>query len=149
MKKSAMLTAAALLWTAGATAQVMKTENGKTTVNTTTLGTNVRGFRGPTPLEVTFKDNKIVSVEALTNQETPSYFERVKKEMLSRFAGLTAKKAAKNSVDGVTGATLSSDAVRENVKLAAEYYTQNKSGSKKKSADAYTGASQQTSGNKK
>ena len=36
------------------------------------------------------------------------------------------KKAVKMKVDGVTGATMSSDAVKENVKKGLEYYQKNK-----------------------
>ncbi len=141
MKKTFSIAVLAVLMSAGISAQVMTTENGKTVVNTTSLGKSIQGFRGPTPLKVTFQNSKIVSVEALNNDETPQYFERVKKEMLSRFVGLTAKKMAKSTVDGVSGATYSSNAVRENVKLAAEYYIKNKS--QRSRSDVNTGASVQ------
>jgi electron transport complex protein RnfG len=39
---------------------------------------------------------------------------------------MTVKKALKADVDGVTGATYSSDAVKENVKRGLQYYQKNK-----------------------
>ena len=39
---------------------------------------------------------------------------------------MTVKNAKTKEVDGRTGATYSSDAVKKNVKLAVEYYEKNK-----------------------
>jgi len=46
--------------------------------------------------------------------------------MFPKYQGLTVKKALSAPVDGVTGATLSSKAVRENVKRGLEYYLKEK-----------------------
>ena len=46
--------------------------------------------------------------------------------MLPKWKGMTVKKALSSEVDAVTGATLSSNAVRENVKRGLEYYQKNK-----------------------
>ena len=69
---------------------------------------------------------KVEKVEALKNQETPKYFAQVKNAILSKWNGQKVAKAAKMKVDGVTGATMSSDAVKENVKRGLEYYQKNK-----------------------
>lgn len=106
---------------------VMRKQNdGTYVVNTSSLCANVRGFKGATPLEVHFKGNKIVKVVALANRETPRYFQKVKSELLAKWNGMTASKAAKADVDGVTGATFSSKAVKANVQAAAQYYKKNK-----------------------
>lgn len=99
-----------------------KQSDGTYVVNTTTLCPTVKGYKGATPLEVTFRKNKIVKVKALRNQESPSYFKRVRDGLLAKWEGMTASKAAKADVDGVTGATFSSRAVKANVKAAADYY---------------------------
>ena len=39
---------------------------------------------------------------------------------------MTVKEAQKAQVDGVTGATMSSDAVKENVKRGLDYYQKHK-----------------------
>jgi electron transport complex protein RnfG len=62
----------------------------------------------------------------LKNQETPKYFVQVKNAILSKWNGEKVAKAVKLKVDGVTGATMSSDAVKENVKRGLEYYQKNK-----------------------
>ena len=90
----------ALLLMGGLTAQadnVMKKEkDGTYIVNTTTLAQDVEGYNGPTPVEVHIKKNM---------------------------------KIAKNKgaeVDGVTGATFTSDAIKENVRRGLEYYWKHK-----------------------
>ena len=103
------------------------TKNGKQTiVNTTTIASDVKGYIGTTPLKIFITNNKIDKIEALPNEETPKYFFKVKKEMLDKWNGMTVNKAATAKVDGVTGATYSSDCVRENVKRGLEYYMKNK-----------------------
>ena len=102
------------------------TRSGKTTiVNTTQLGSSVRGFKGNTPVLIYINKNKVTKVGALPNQETPRFFARTK-ALLARFEGMTVSKAAKANVDGVTGATFSSKALKKNVKLGLEYYQQHK-----------------------
>lgn len=103
-----------------------KQNDGTYVVNTTSLAQNVRGFRGATPLRVYIKKDKIVKVEALPNKETPQYFGNVVHSLLDKWNGMSVSKAAKTDIDGVTGATYSSNAVKENVKLAAKYYKKNK-----------------------
>jgi electron transport complex protein RnfG len=106
--------------------EVMTKENGTYIVNTTTLGKDVIGYVASTPVKVYIKKDKIEKVEFLKNQETPKYMARVKKAMINKWDGLKVKDAAKQKVDGVTGATFSSDAITKNVQLALEYYQKHK-----------------------
>ena len=119
--------AAALMlqsWTAND--QTMTKEDGMTVINTTTLGKNVQGYMGSTPLKIYIQKNKVVKIEALKNQETPKYFAKVKKALLEKWNGMKVKDAKNLKVDAVTGATYSSDAVIENVKLGLDYYQNHK-----------------------
>ena len=50
----------------------------------------------------------------------------MKREFLPLWEGLKVSKAMKLKPDGVTGATMSSDAVRENVKRGLDYYKSHK-----------------------
>ena len=106
--------------------EIMTKENGMYVVNTTTLGKDVQGYVSTTPVKVYIKKNKVEKVEFLKNQETPKYMARVKKAMLNKWDGLKVKDAAAQKVDGVTGATFSSDAIIKNVQLALEYYQKHK-----------------------
>jgi len=105
---------------------VMTKEKGGTYVIRTETICDALGYKklGKVPLVVTVKKDKIVSVEALPNKETPKYFLRVANDMLPKYAGV--KFADHATIDGVTGATLSSNAVKENMKAAFEYYKKNK-----------------------
>lgn len=127
--KSSFLSIGALsffiLLSACSDANMKRDEQGNYVVNTTELGRDVKGFAGQTPLNVTIaKDGTIVKVEALQNSETPDFFRPVEEKMLLRFVGKDANSIA--SVDGETGATFSSRAVRTNVQLAVDYFLQHK-----------------------
>lgn len=105
---------------------VMTKENGVYVVNTTELGKNVDGYIGPTPLKVYICKNKIEKIEFLPNQETPKYWNAAKKHLQNKWDGMKVSEAKTAQVDGRTGATFSCDAVKENVRLAVEYYEKNK-----------------------
>lgn len=105
---------------------VMVKENGCYVVNTTTLGKDVIGYEGPTPLKVYIKKGKVERIEALPNQETPKYWKAAWKQLAEAWNGKAVAEAKTAQVDGRTGATYSSDAIRENVRLALEYYEKNK-----------------------
>lgn len=133
MKKTKMtlVSAAALLMLAtmfqsAKPEEVMTKQDGMYVINTTTLGKKVTGYVGATPLKVYIKKNKVVKIEALKNQETPKFFAKVKREMLNKWNDMKVNDALNAKVDGVTGATFSSEAVKDNVRLALEYYKKNK-----------------------
>jgi uncharacterized protein with FMN-binding domain len=106
--------------------KVMTKEKGVYIVNTTTLTEDVIGYNGTTPLKIYIKDDKIQKIEALPNEETPSFFERVKSNLLNKWNGMTVKQAATAEVDAVSGATYSSNAVKANVKAGIQYYQKHK-----------------------
>ena len=106
--------------------EVITKENGMYVINTTTLGKNVTGYVGTTPVKVYIKGGKVQKVEFLKNEETPKYFAKVKKALLTTWDGLKVKDAATQKVDGVTGATFTSDAIVKNVQLALDYYQTHK-----------------------
>ena len=106
---------------------VMTKKKGVYTIDTTTLSQDVKGYNGPTPLMITIEKDKVVKVEALENAETPRFFERMTKGgMLNRWDGMTVDEALNAKVDVVAGATYSSNAVAENVRLGLNYYKEHK-----------------------
>ena len=120
------LIVAALTLTSWAADNVMTKENGMTVINTTTLGKNVQGYIGTTPLKIYIEKNKVVKIEALKNQETPKYYARVKKALFEKWNNLKVNEAQKLQVDGVTGATYTSEAVIKNVQAGLDYYKKHK-----------------------
>lgn len=126
MKKILFVAAIAVFTSCGAkdfNDGVMEKKGKVYTINTETI-CNARGYHGNTPVKVTIKKDKIVNVEALPNRETPRFFESVKQHMLPKFKDVKFKDYA--TVDCVSGATISSKAVRENMKAAYDYYTTHK-----------------------
>ena len=105
---------------------VITKENGMEVINTTSLTEDVEGYAGTTPLKIYIKKGKIDHIEALKNMETPKYFALIKRDLLSKWNGLAAKKAAAQQVDVITGATYSSEAVIENVQRGLDFYNKKK-----------------------
>ena len=131
MKKNMMMSALALcmaivLMSAKGDDDTMTKENGTYVVNTTKIAADVKGYEGTTPLKIYIKGNKIEKIEGLNNDETPKHWMKIKKQLLDKWNGLTVDKALKTDIDVVTGATISSKAVKENVKRGLEYYKKNK-----------------------
>ena len=132
MKRLHTLSAAALI--AGALTMqsfivgddTMIKEDGMFVINTTTLGKDVEGYAGPTPVKVYIKNNKVEKIEFLKTQETPKYYLKVKKALAEKWDGLKVKDASKQQVDVVTGATFSSEAIIKNVQLGLDYYQSHK-----------------------
>ena len=125
MKTKTMIAGAlALILTVAATAGLNAAQKDDNVM--TKMADGSKGYRSTTPLKITIKKDKVTKVEALRNQETPKYFVRVKREMIKAWDGLKVSKALKAKPDGVTGATMSSDAVKENVKRGLEYYKKHK-----------------------
>ena len=123
----ALLALAVTLQSAAPQEEKVMTKEGDTyIVNTTTLSKDIIGYMDATPVKVYIKKNKVEKVEFLKNQETPKYFNQVKKSLLNKWDGLKVKDAAAMKVDGVTGATFSSQAIIKNVQLALDYYQQHK-----------------------
>jgi electron transport complex protein RnfG len=130
MKRIALICAAAaaivLLSSAKKDDGIMVKENGAYVINTTELGKEVKGYIDITPLKVYIRKNKIEKIEFLDNQETPKYWNACKKHLQNKWDGMKVLEAKTAEIDGRTGATFSSDAVKKNVKLAIEYYEKNK-----------------------
>jgi len=127
MKKNILIAMLLLCGLAAQADDVMKKEkDGTYVVNTTMLAQDVEGYNGPTPVEIYIKKNKIVKVVLLKSQETPKYNARIKKQMLPAYEGQKVSKNKYAEVDALTGATFTSDAVKENVKRGLEYYWKHK-----------------------
>ena len=95
---------------AGAAADTVK-------VNTTTLASDVEGFNGPTPVEITVVKGKISGIKLLPNEETPAFLQSViDAGLLKALNGKTVEEASKVKLDAVSGATYSSKAIIENIR---------------------------------
>ena len=102
-------------WMAGN--QTMTKENGMTVINTTTLGKDVQGYMGTTPLKIYIEKNKVVKIEALKNQETPKYFSKVKKALLEKWNGLKVKEVVIPYRDRPEGSVSKLSTVKDGIKV--------------------------------
>ena len=85
-------------------------------VNTTSLASDVEGFNGTTPVEISVVKGKITRIKLLPNQETPSFLQLViDSGLLKALNGKTVEEASKAKLDAVSGATYSSTAIIENI----------------------------------
>lgn len=103
-----------------------RTNDGTYIVTTGKIGKNIKGYAGQTPVKVYIKNDAVVKVEALPNEETAGIFSKVREKLLVKWNGMKVEKIVRSDVDGVSGATYSSKAVKENVKCAVKYYLDNK-----------------------
>jgi uncharacterized protein with FMN-binding domain len=133
MKKTIIIAAIMLLVAGTATldARTKKASNKKAASTTQVIYTGdiakkVIGYNGPVPVKIYIKKNKVEKVEVLKCQESPKYLAKVKRAILDRWNGLKVKNAASKQVDAVTGATYTSEALIQNVKLGLDYYQRHK-----------------------
>lgn len=100
-----------------------KLDNGITVYSTHPYGKDVRGFLGSTPLFIAVDGSqKIVSMVAAQNMETPEYFV-LTKPLLKFWNGKTLTQAKTAAPDAITGATLSSKAIVKTVHNTAAALT--------------------------
>lgn len=104
----------------------MTKENDVYMIDTTELGKTIEGYKAPTPLKVYIKNDKVERIEFLKSQESAKYYAKVKNALLEKWNGLKVKDAKALQVDAVTGATYTSEAVIENVRIALDYYQSHK-----------------------
>lgn len=109
----------------GTSAYSVKNDKGKVIGNvllSSPYSDDIKGFNGPTPLQIAFdKDGKIIEVRVLDNNETPSFLKRVVDAgFLESWNGLTAEEALNKEVDAVSGATYSSNGIKNSLKARLE-----------------------------
>ena len=85
---------------------------------------NIKGFNGPTPLLIALDaEGRIKNVVLLENQETPNFAQHVVEGgLFEAWNGLTVDEALHQDVDAVSGATYTSNGVKESLKARLEAY---------------------------
>lgn len=101
---------------------IVVADDGTITINTTEIGRDIIGYAGPTPVEITLKNGKIVKIKGLPNQETPEFYGAVRNsDILESLDGLTLKEASERHIDALSGATYSSSAIIGNIKAGINF----------------------------
>ena len=100
---------------------IVETDNGFT-INTTDIGKKIVGYRGTTPVEITVSGGKIAKIVPLPNDETPEFFGSVRNsDLFESLDGKTLAEAQHTTIDGVTGATYTSNAIIANIRTGIAY----------------------------
>lgn len=87
-------------------------------INTSSLGADVIGFNGPTPVEISVYKGVITSIKPLPNNESPRYLQFVEESGLFRkLLGKTIDEARAIPLDAVSGATYTSEALIRNIEM--------------------------------
>lgn len=94
--------------------------DGSIVINTTALASDISGYGGKVPLEITINKGKIVRVKALDNAETKDFFDQAS-ALLTKWNGKTIDEAMGMKVDAVSGATFSSKAIIGNMQRGLQY----------------------------
>lgn len=80
------------------------------------------GYAGSTPLDIEIDhQGRVLSITPLPNAETPGFMRRAE-SLLANFIGQPLDQAGSISVDAVSGATYTSEALKANVQAASQYY---------------------------
>lgn len=93
--------------------------------NSTLIAKRITGYGGATPVQIYTRNGVIERIVAEPNQETTSFMEEVERaNLLSRWDGMTLTDAATAEIDGVSGATYTSESIIATVQRTAQYTTQ-------------------------
>ena len=84
---------------------------------------DIIGYHGPIPMEISIIDGIISHIVILDNDETPRFLRSVVDAgLVERFYGLTPREAVNLDIDAVSGATYSSNAIIDSVKRRMAIY---------------------------
>lgn len=114
--------------------------DGSMVINTTALASDISGYGGKVPLEITIKEGKIVGVKALDNAETKDFFDQAS-ALLTKWNGKTIDEAKGMKVDAVSGATFSSKAIIGNMQRGLQYAQKQEALASQNDADGFLGGS--------
>ena len=91
---------------------------------TTPIADDLIGYAGNVPLFLAVSNEDVIlGLTLLNNSESPGFLKRLeKKNLFSAWDGKTLEEAEQLNVEAVSGATMSSDAIRGSVKRALAFY---------------------------
>lgn len=97
---------------------------------TTPIADDLIGYAGNVPLFLAVSEEDVIlGLTLLDNSESPGFLRRLeKKNLFSAWDGKTLEEAALLNVEAVSGATMSSDAIRGSVKRVLEFYLERDGG---------------------
>lgn len=104
-------------------------DDGTVVINTTQIAKDVTGYAGPTPLTITMKDGVVTKVEAGANNESPEFFGEAFDFLKKKWMGKKVDEIMAMKPDGVSGATMSSNALNATMRKAMAQVEKSSDGS--------------------
>ena len=97
--------------------------SGNDTTGTGVLVTENKGYGGKVPLLIGLKEDTIIKIQLLPNNETAEFMEYIEEDkLLARWEGMSIKKVSGMEADAVSGATESSNAIIRGMRQGAAQY---------------------------
>lgn len=101
---------------------IVYNEDGSVTILTDELTKDIHGYEHSNiPMQITLRDGKIETIIILENNETPGYIDEVEDEIIPSWVGLSLEDALALEVDGITGSTITCDAVISSIRLSLQH----------------------------
>lgn len=101
---------------------IIHNEDGSIVILTNDLTQDIHGYgHSNIPMQITLRDGKIESITILENNETLGYIDEVEDEIIPSWIGLTLEEALALEVDGITGSTITCDAVISSIRLSLQH----------------------------
>lgn len=101
---------------------IIRNEDGSVTILTDELTKDIHGYsHSNIPMQITLRDGKVEDIVILENGETPGYIDQIEDEVVPSWIGLRLDDALALQIDGITGSTITSDAVISSIRKGLQH----------------------------
>lgn len=99
--------------------------NGNVLINTIEIAKDINGYGGNIPLILHINNNIITQIDILNNSETPDFIDKIKNKLLPKYIGKNINDNTINDIDAISGATLTSNAIKLSINRGINYFKGN------------------------
>ena len=94
-------------------------------INTIEIAKDINGYGGNIPLILHINNNVITKIDILHNSETPDFIDKIKNKLLPKYIGKNINDNSINDIDAISGATLTSNAIKLSISKGINYFKGN------------------------
>lgn len=99
--------------------------DGNVLINTIEIAKDINGYGGNIPLILHINNNIITKIDILNNSETPDFINKIKNKLLPKYIGKNINDNSINDIDAISGATLTSNAIKLSINRGINYFKGN------------------------
>lgn len=99
--------------------------DGNVLINTIEIAKDINGYGGNIPLILHINNNIITKIDILNNSETPDFIDKIKNKLLPKYIGKNINDNSINDIDAISGATLTSNAIKLSINRGINYFKGN------------------------